>query len=306
MADNFDGKLPYVIPRAIRLKGGVNIETISGDVTMTLKSSTFQRLNGGAADRTLTLPAVATNETSGLVYEFYNSGSTNDLIIEDAGGTVKTLTPGSWARLASDGSDWYVMDSTSAGTTDLGDSTALNFGDANDITMQWDGTRFVVGQATANSEIRWGADGAGIDQVWYGDTASESITWDQSADDLILTAAVRVVGQGSTVMPLLPIAAQQALSGAGAVNITTYYTAWTTTGADAGTLADGAQVGQLKKIQLIVDGGDGTLTPTNLSGGTTITFADAGDYALLCWDGSNWVALELGNDADGASAPVLA
>ena len=98
----------------------------------------------------------------------------------------------------------------------------------------------------------------------------------------------------------------QALSGAGAANITTFYTAWTTTGADAGTLADGSVVGQLKKIQLIVDGGDGTLTPSNLSGGTTITFADAGDYAVLVWDGANWFALELGNDADGATAPVLA
>ena len=98
----------------------------------------------------------------------------------------------------------------------------------------------------------------------------------------------------------------QSLSGAGAINVTSYLTKWTTTGADAGTLADGLFVGQLKKIQLIVDGGDGTLTPSNLSGGTTITFADAGDVALLMWDGSNWVAIELSNDADGATAPVLA
>lgn len=100
--------------------------------------------------------------------------------------------------------------------------------------------------------------------------------------------------------------AQQALSGAGAITVTEFYTAWTTTGADAGTLADGLFVGQLKKIQLIVDGGDGTLTPANLAGGTTITFADAGDYAVLRWNGSDWRAIELGNDTDGATAPVLA
>jgi len=101
-------------------------------------------------------------------------------------------------------------------------------------------------------------------------------------------------------------AAQQALSGAGAVNVTSYYTAVTTTGANALTLANGTFAGQLKKIQLIVDGGDGTLTPTSLTGGTTITFADAGDYCLLLWDGDSWTAVELGNDADGATAPVLA
>lgn len=100
--------------------------------------------------------------------------------------------------------------------------------------------------------------------------------------------------------------AQQAISGAGAITVTEYYTAWTTTGVQAGTLADGTFVGQLKKIQLIVDGGNGTLTPANLNGGTTITFADAGDYALLRWNGSGWTALELGNDADGATAPALA
>ena len=101
-------------------------------------------------------------------------------------------------------------------------------------------------------------------------------------------------------------AAQQALSGAGAVNVTTFYTAVTTTGANALTLANGTFAGQLKKIKMIVDGGDGTLTPTALTGGTTITFADAGDYVLLLWDGDSWVPVELGNDADGATAPVLA
>jgi hypothetical protein len=108
------------------------------------------------------------------------------------------------------------------------------------------------------------------------------------------------------IVPRIPIAAQQALSGAGAANLTTFYTAWTTTSTDALTLANGVEYGQLKKIQLIVAGDTGTLTPTSLSGGTTISFADAGDYALLCWNGTAWVAIELGNDADGATAPALA
>ena len=101
-------------------------------------------------------------------------------------------------------------------------------------------------------------------------------------------------------------AEKQSLSGAGAVTVTEYKTDVTTTGADALTLADGEFVGQRKAIQLIVDGGDGTLTPSNLSGGTTITFADAGDRAELIWDGSNWVVIDLYNCADGATAPVLA
>ena len=110
----------------------------------------------------------------------------------------------------------------------------------------------------------------------------------------------------SSFATFLPIAVAQSLAGAGAVELTSYLTKWTTTGADAGTLADGSVKGQLKKIQMIVDGGDGTLTPTHLSGGTTITFADAGDFVVLCFDGTNWVMIESGNDADGVTAPVLA
>jgi len=43
---------------------------------------------------------------------------------------------------------------------------------------------------------------------------------------------------------------------------------------------------------LVANGGDGTLTPTSLSGGTTITFNDAGDYVILLWNGSAWVVIE--------------
>jgi len=105
-----------------------------------------------------------------------------------------------------------------------------------------------------------------------------------------------------------PIAAQQSMTAAGAVSLTTYYTAVnTTTGSGhASTLADGRIVGQEKKIQLVVDAGDLVLTPANLANGTTITFADAGDYAVLVWNGVDWVAIEIGNDADGATAPVIA
>ena len=123
---------------------------------------------------------------------------------------------------------------------------------------------------------------------------------------LQLAPGTAIASNGACIATFVPNAAQQALSGAGALNVTSFYSVWTTTGAEAGTLVDGVATGQLKKIQLIVDGGDGTLTPSNLNGGTTITFADAGDYCLLLWDGAGWTILELGNDADGATAPVLA
>ena len=75
----------------------------------------------------------------------------------------------------------------------------------------------------------------------------------------------------------------QSLSGAGAVNITSLITEITTTGADALTLADGAN-GQIKIITMVVDGGDGTLTPTTFANGTTMTFGDAGDTVMLVFN----------------------
>ena len=55
----------------------------------------------------------------------------------------------------------------------------------------------------------------------------------------------------------------QSLSGAGAVDLDNLITELTTTGANALTLADGSTSGQIKIVNMIVDGGDGTLTPIN-------------------------------------------
>ena len=83
----------------------------------------------------------------------------------------------------------------------------------------------------------------------------------------------------------------QALSGAGAVDTTSLITQVTTTGADALTLANGAN-GQLKIITMVADGGDGTLTPTTFANGSTITFNDVGDSVLLVYNTTGgWAAV---------------
>ena len=90
--------------------------------------------------------------------------------------------------------------------------------------------------------------------------------------------------------------AVQALSGAGAVNITSLATAFTSTAAgNALTLADGAQ-GQIKTIIYVAEaaGGDtGVLTPTNLGSATTITFNAVGDSVTLQFAGTDWWVIGL-------------
>ena len=205
-----------------------------------------------------------------------------------------------------------TTDATFTGDTTLGDSSA----DTNTIN----------GTTTVNAPMTFGADDTGHDVKFFGATASANMLWDESADDLIFAGAASVVlGASSTltltagakiissvsnaITPVMLSAPLQVLAaGGGAVTITEYYTTMATDGGgDAMTLADSTVVGQLKKIQLITDGGgDAVLTPTTLNGGTTITFADAGDFCVLMWDGSGWQVLELNNAADGATAPVLA
>ncbi len=83
----------------------------------------------------------------------------------------------------------------------------------------------------------------------------------------------------------------QSLSGAGAVDLTNLITELTTTGADALTLADGTTSGQVKIVNMIVDGGDGTLTPTTFANGTTITFDAVAESVTLVWNSTiGWVA----------------
>lgn len=79
----------------------------------------------------------------------------------------------------------------------------------------------------------------------------------------------------------------QTLTGAGAIDLSTYTTLIVTTGANALTLAAGVE-GQHKFIRMKTDGGDGTLTVTNLQGGTTITFNDAGDFVKLFYVDAKW------------------
>ena len=105
----------------------------------------------------------------------------------------------------------------------------------------------------------------------------------------------------------IPAGAQQALTGAGAINVTSYHTAWTSGGAVAGTLADGLRIGQLKEITLVVAGGTGTLTPATFADGATIAFSVVGDNVLLRWTKAGWKVLRRMNVATGSpSTPAVA
>ena len=84
----------------------------------------------------------------------------------------------------------------------------------------------------------------------------------------------------------------QSLSGAGAVDLTNLVTELTTAaGAAAVTLADGTTSGQIKIINMIVDGGGtATVTPVTFANGTTLAFDAVAESATLVWNSTiGWV-----------------
>lgn len=129
-----------------------------------------------------TNPATLTGQIPGALIWGLGSYAGQVYAVDDSGVPVMFLDNGALVGT-------LVVDSL-----DLGDNDPINFGDGNDIVMKWTGSAFTVTQATANSEIRWGVDGAGMDQRWYGDTASAAMVFDQSLDALTFEGAASIRG----------------------------------------------------------------------------------------------------------------
>jgi hypothetical protein len=114
----------------------------------------------------------------------------------------------------------------------------------------------------------------------------------------------------NTLVPIYLCAAQQTIAAGnpGAINVTSHYTDIAVDAdGDAFTLADGATVGQIKKIMLSATaGGTGVVTSKFTGAATTLTFTNAGEYAILQWDGTDWIALELGSVVTLTHKPVIA
>ena len=171
----------------------------------------------------------------------------------------------------------------------------------------------VASQAwVVGDRIGWDANGDPLNGTAGSGAYTKTVTdWDFAVGTVVeakgATTEMGVILLDEPANIFIPQGAQQALSGAGAVNVTAYSTAWTSGGAVAGTLANGTRVGQLKEILLTVAGGTGTLTPATASGFTTIAFSVVGDMVLLQWTAAGWIILKRCNVATGAiTTPVAA
>jgi hypothetical protein len=113
-----------------------------------------------------------------------------------------------------------------------------------------------------------------------------------------------LLSQPTTMLsPVYPTGPTQLMSGAGAVNVTSALTRFTSTGVDdALTLADGTVLGQVKTVTHVGDGGSGVLTPTNFAEGTSLTFTGPAETWTGQWTGTTWQTIGL---SGGAAVPAL-
>lgn len=94
------------------------------------------------------------------------------------------------------------------------------------------------------------------------------------------------------------------LSGAGAIPLTDAIVEWTTTGANAGSLADG-KPGQILTVVIVTDGGEGTIAPdTTATGWATVVLTDDIDTVTFFFADttSGWVIMGTAAAAGNAVA----
>ena len=97
----FTDKQEFRIPRHVVQPGGVNIEAISGNKTLTYKDAQYQRLDAQSGGLDCILPA----EKDGAWFVINCQG--NALTVKnDAGATIKALSVGEGGIFACNGTDW--------------------------------------------------------------------------------------------------------------------------------------------------------------------------------------------------------
>ncbi|MCE5185029.1 MAG: hypothetical protein LLF76_02765 [Planctomycetaceae bacterium] len=118
------------------------------------------------------------------------ASNNQDLVIYGATATnlIKFDTDDAALLVSFDGFDLRVQD-----------EDYIKFGDSDDIAVSWDGSKLAVTQATADSGIEFGVNGAGIDLTLFGDTENAYMKWDQSADSLLLVGAKLTVTGAVTI-----------------------------------------------------------------------------------------------------------
>lgn len=188
------GTVPFKLfrPVAFNASGdGVAAQTISGALVLTFLDEQFQRINGGAASRDVTLPT-ADPEHKGCIFVIANVGTTNNLVVKNGVSTIVTLLPGQEAICVQSATAWVVLLSTQTKDTTIAAAT---------------GTAIPVTQSGSFPITQNGAETNTLpNPTFMGQWLNIFVDTDTSGARVI-TAASRINQAGQTIITLTAVGA---------------------------------------------------------------------------------------------------
>ena len=261
------------LPAAVSAAGTDEIPIVQGGITKRLTNTLL------FTNATMTTPNIGTPSAGTL------TNCTGLPIVAGTTGTLSVARGGTGATASTGSGNVVLATGPTLVTPVLGVATATSI---NKVTIT----------APATSATLTIADGKTLTanhSLTLAGTDSTVMTFPSTSATIARTDAAQTFTGTQTFSGPIVVGAQ-ALSGAGAVNITQLVTKFTSTATgNALTLADGVE-GQIKIIVYVAEaaGADtGVLTPTNLGAGTTITFNNVGDACILQFLGTDWWAISL-------------
>jgi hypothetical protein len=230
-------------------------------------------------------PLVQSSITKKITFTNLFASATGIPIIAGTTGTLSVARGGTGATAATGTGNVVLATSPTLTTPNIGAATAVT---VNNVA-------FTAPASTATFTLATAKTFTVNHSLTLAGTDATTMTFPSTSATVARTdAAQTFTGTQTFSGPI--VGGAQALSGAGAVNITQLTTKFTSTATgNALTLADGVE-GQIKVIVYVGEtaGADtGILTPTNLGAGTTITFNAVGDACVLQYLGTDWWAVSL-------------
>jgi hypothetical protein len=289
---NVGGNIIQLFDSAVAIQStGDGIIDINADVEAQLDVGIFDVNGSGVVTvdtSTDTAAAIALTTTAGGISLTAGGDTAGDDLLLTATGTATEI------RLASASTTADAIDlAASAGGVDI--SAALDANTAIALTTTAGGIVLTAGGDTAGDDLLLTATGTATEiRLASASTTADAIDLAASAGGVDISAAATKnitlatssTGRIDLQAPVLH-SDTGVVTGAGALDITVSINEIVTTGADALTLADG-QEGQIMFVVMKTDGGDGTLTPSNFTGGSTITFDSVGDTVTLLFTNGAW------------------
>ena len=227
-------------------------------------------------NKTLTNPTVSDldlKDSSGTyVYQFRTAGLSNDVIVR-----IPTI---------SDSAEIGLTDATQTLTNKTLTSPVITSPDLTGPLNDENGAE-IVGLTATSAAVNY----VNVANAATGNDPVISAVGDDTNIDLRLSGK----GVGGIRIQSALIYANEEITASGAVNINVPVSFINNSGSTnfSLTLADGSQDGIVKHVVVksINSGISHTLTPTNLTGGSTLTFDSTGDAATLIWSDGTWIVI---------------